>query len=333
MPFSDYDEIEIARENPADYGLQPLITPIPPLKWQNNYELTFDKRTQQAIEDAVAIKEDVETLKATVGDQDKGLVHDVNELKATVSTYSSTIALIQNNLTEVQEEVSNISETVDVVVTDVSNALAIVNAMEETVNELSQRVAANTSNISVLQVAVADSVETVTNMKVTVDAMEETVNRVEGDMFQLSTTVNSIQSTVNRHNEEIQDLRADFDSLGDMAWEYGEDWQRKLEPGDGIIIDEDNVISVSYNPTVKLSDLTDVQITNLQDSDILVYNASLRKWVNQQYTPGPTPPTPGDNVDGGQPGTGSFDTSIDGGAPGTAVFDMTIDGGLPNSTY
>lgn len=42
MPLEDYDAIDDERQNPEDYGLQPLVTPVYPLKFDKRYNLTID---------------------------------------------------------------------------------------------------------------------------------------------------------------------------------------------------------------------------------------------------------------------------------------------------
>lgn len=42
MPVCDYDDIDVVQQNPADYGIQPLVTPVYPLKFDKDYNLTID---------------------------------------------------------------------------------------------------------------------------------------------------------------------------------------------------------------------------------------------------------------------------------------------------
>jgi hypothetical protein len=71
---------------------------------------------------------------------------------------------------------------------------------------------------------------------------------------------------------------------------------------------------------MSLNLLADVEITDLQDGDMLVFNARKGKWINKHQS---------SEVDGGGPGTQDFESTADNGYPDTNTFDNIIDGENP----
>lgn len=123
-----------------------------------------------------------------------------------------------------------------------------------------------------------------------------------------------------KYVEGIEDITC-YDELEEASKDpktYG--LQPLLTPGDNVTIDEDtNVISFS---SFRLSQLPDVELTDLQDGDFLVYDATKRKWVNKAIQ---IPPCPEPIVDGGDSDT--VQSLVVDGANSQAVPFNTLDGG------
>lgn len=122
-----------------------------------------------------------------------------------------------------------------------------------------------------------------------------------------------------KYVEGIQDFTCidDFEEKAKDPKTYG--LQPLLTPGARVQITEDNVITFD---DIYLGDLADVEITDLQDGDMLVYDASIRKWVNKQVK---IPPTPEPIVDGGE--SDANPSLIVDGSNSQAVPYNTLDGG------
>ena len=79
-----------------------------------------------------------------------------------------------------------------------------------------------------------------------------------------------------------------------------------------------------------ISGLTDVQLNNLSDGQVLLYSAASNKWVNLSLADilvelGAI------STDGGNYNTEQFAATIDGGSPNTTVFVSAFDGGNESS--
>ena len=110
----------------------------------------------------------------------------------------------------------------------------------------------------------------------------------------------------------------DIEEVAKNPKDYG--IQPLLVPGENVDIDpETNVISFS---SFRLNELPDVEITDLQDGDFLVYDANKKKWVNKAIK---IPPTPEPIVDGGQ--SSSIQSLVVDGSNSQAVPFNTLDGG------
>ena len=70
-----------------------------------------------------------------------------------------------------------------------------------------------------------------------------------------------------------------------------------------------------------------IKINNLQDGDYLRWNAEKNAWINEAGTPGPVPPQPVTEIDGGEVGTTEWALTLDGGNV-EDIFDDAVDGGV-----
>jgi len=122
-----------------------------------------------------------------------------------------------------------------------------------------------------------------------------------------------------KYVEGIQtcDCMDDIDEIAKDPKDYG--IQPLLTPGDRVQITEDNVITFDE---IYIGDLADVELTDLQDGDMLVYDATKKKWVNKQIK---IPPTPEPIVDGGE--SDANPSLIVDGSNSQAVPYNTLDGG------
>lgn len=110
----------------------------------------------------------------------------------------------------------------------------------------------------------------------------------------------------------------DFDYAKQDPKDYG--LQPLLTPVYPLQVDKKNNLLIDMD-VMSLNLLADVEITDLQDGDSLIFNARKGKWINKHQTE--------EDVDGGDPGTQYFDSIADNGDPSTNSFDNIIDGENP----
>lgn len=88
--------------------------------------------------------------------------------------------------------------------------------------------------------------------------------------------------------------------------------------------------TASSGGSTTISTLTDVQLTNLGDGQVLLYNSASSKWVNLSLADilvelGAI------STEGGSYNTEQFAATIDGGSPNTTLFVSVFDGGNESS--
>lgn len=79
-----------------------------------------------------------------------------------------------------------------------------------------------------------------------------------------------------------------------------------------------------------VSTLTDVQLTNLSDGQVLLYNSASSKWVNLSLAD-ILAELGAISTEGGSYNTEQFAATIDGGSPNTTLFVSVFDGGNESS--
>lgn len=82
--------------------------------------------------------------------------------------------------------------------------------------------------------------------------------------------------------------------------------------------------------STSVSTLTDVQLTNLGDGQVLLYNAASSKWVNLSLAD-ILAELGAISTEGGSYNTEQFAATIDGGSPNTTLFVSVFDGGNESS--
>ena len=163
---------------------------------------------------------------------------------------------------------------------DKTNIIDISKSLSDKIEDTKSRVETlepivdeNTNDIEFLEDKVDTNISNISTLSSIVSDMSSMVDTHEIKINNLTTTVGNHRTGLVKDVDVIKEKQATY---GDIVTHNASDFQAKLTPGLGIEI-TNNKISVN----LKVEDLSNVVIEDLQDGDVLTYQASLGKWVNK----------------------------------------------------
>ena len=171
---------------------------------------------------------DIATLETTVGDENSGLVKDVNDLSDTVSGHTTSISSLTGRVDTAETDIDKLQKTVgdesSGLVKNVNDLNTTVSGHTTSINDLTGRVGTAETDIDNLQATVGNEssglVKNVNDLNTTVSGHTTSINDLTGRVGTAETNIDTLQTTVGDENSGLvaktKNLSADGSELTGM---------------------------------------------------------------------------------------------------------------------